>query len=279
MMHDLRVAKDPCARHHQSSAAVHPSARCRLPAACHHLRPRPVQRCSPIGRYYDPGTGQFISVDPLVDLTGLPYSYTGGNPVNGVDPTGMCVRFLGICWGGGAETSSVAFGWNPGNAWKGLKSFSAGFTNAGLWAISGGQLGAPAPYCEGLLTLSYYIGTGTAVTEAALASVGAFARSGPVLDELSASGTQPDPADAGGQLTRAGRAFAKAGEVFGRTSGNPAAINEAGQNALDQIIYNPGSTLEKVDTGRFAGGWKLVSPEGVGAVFSRDGIIQYFGRM
>ena len=51
-------------------------------------RRRAGSRSSVVGRYYDPGTGQFLSVDPLVDVTGQPYSYTGGNPVNAKDPTG-----------------------------------------------------------------------------------------------------------------------------------------------------------------------------------------------
>jgi RHS repeat-associated protein len=42
-----------------------------------------------INRYYDPTTGQFLSVDPLVDATGQPYAYTGDDPVNGVDPLGL----------------------------------------------------------------------------------------------------------------------------------------------------------------------------------------------
>ncbi len=42
-----------------------------------------------IGRYYDPGTGQFLSVDPLVQETGQPYAYTGDDPVNAVDPLGL----------------------------------------------------------------------------------------------------------------------------------------------------------------------------------------------
>jgi RHS repeat-associated protein len=40
-------------------------------------------------RYYDPATGQFISSDPLVDVTGQPYAYVGGDPVNEVDPLGL----------------------------------------------------------------------------------------------------------------------------------------------------------------------------------------------
>ena len=40
-------------------------------------------------RWYDPATGQFTSVDALVAITGEPYSYAGGNPVNGGDPLGL----------------------------------------------------------------------------------------------------------------------------------------------------------------------------------------------
>jgi RHS repeat-associated protein len=42
-----------------------------------------------INRYYDPATGQFLSVDPRVDVTEEPYAYTGDDPVNGVDPLGL----------------------------------------------------------------------------------------------------------------------------------------------------------------------------------------------
>jgi len=41
-------------------------------------------------RYYDPATGQFLSRDPLVALTGSAYGYVDGNPLNGIDPTGLC---------------------------------------------------------------------------------------------------------------------------------------------------------------------------------------------
>lgn len=42
-----------------------------------------------IGRYYDPATGQFLSVDPDVLQTGEPYSYASADPVNSSDPTGL----------------------------------------------------------------------------------------------------------------------------------------------------------------------------------------------
>jgi uncharacterized protein DUF4951 len=45
-----------------------------------------------VRRYYDPATGQFISVDPLVDQTEAPYAYASGDPVENSDPAGLfCV--------------------------------------------------------------------------------------------------------------------------------------------------------------------------------------------
>jgi RHS repeat-associated protein len=40
-------------------------------------------------RIYDPTTGQFLSRDPAVAMTRQPYGYVGGDPVNGVDPSGL----------------------------------------------------------------------------------------------------------------------------------------------------------------------------------------------
>jgi len=48
-----------------------------------------------VGGYYDPGTGQFLSVDPLVDETGQTYAYTGDDPVNGADPSGESAGISG----------------------------------------------------------------------------------------------------------------------------------------------------------------------------------------
>jgi RHS repeat-associated protein len=39
-------------------------------------------------RYYDPTTGQFLSMDSRVGFTLQPYAYVAGNPLNIVDPTG-----------------------------------------------------------------------------------------------------------------------------------------------------------------------------------------------
>lgn len=39
-------------------------------------------------RHYDPATGRFLGQDPLP--TGNPYAYVGNNPVNAIDPSGLC---------------------------------------------------------------------------------------------------------------------------------------------------------------------------------------------
>jgi RHS repeat-associated protein len=41
-----------------------------------------------IHRYYDPQTGQFLTVDPLLDQTGQPYTYAADDPINADDPDG-----------------------------------------------------------------------------------------------------------------------------------------------------------------------------------------------
>ena len=40
-------------------------------------------------RYYDPTTGQFLTVDPMVSITGQPFAFAGDDPVNQADPSGL----------------------------------------------------------------------------------------------------------------------------------------------------------------------------------------------
>ena len=71
------------------------------------------------------------------------------------------------------------------------------------------------------------------------------------VDALSDAG---QAADRGG-LTRAGRALAKhggrRGSAFPNPSGSADAINEAGQNALDDILTDPASSITSRFHGRF----------------------------
>ncbi|WP_051951351.1 RHS repeat-associated core domain-containing protein [Actinacidiphila yeochonensis] len=50
-------------------------------------------------RYYDPATAQFLTVDPDVEATLSAYAYVYGNPLNGIDPSGL--------WGIGSIVSSI----------------------------------------------------------------------------------------------------------------------------------------------------------------------------
>jgi RHS repeat-associated protein len=46
-------------------------------------------------RWYDPSTGQFLSVDPDFNQTLDAYGYADNNPLDGVDPTGLAMYLLG----------------------------------------------------------------------------------------------------------------------------------------------------------------------------------------
>ena len=62
------------------SSRHHPLSR------CSRLRSRQHWTPSPVGRYYDPTTGQFLSVDPDLQQTQDPYGYAGNDPVQSTDP-------------------------------------------------------------------------------------------------------------------------------------------------------------------------------------------------
>ena len=73
-------------------------------------------------RQYDPGTGRFLSVDPILDPTDTQtlggYTYAAGNPVTQADPTGLCFsNGASYCGGGVGENhghKSVSPGPCPG---------------------------------------------------------------------------------------------------------------------------------------------------------------------
>jgi len=64
-------------------------------------------------RYHDPQLGAFISVDPLVGQTGMPYLYGDGSPVTLSDPSGLCIADV---YGARERCSQAkAVGWLPGS--------------------------------------------------------------------------------------------------------------------------------------------------------------------
>lgn len=60
-------------------------------------------------RWYEQGTGRFLSEDPAGFAAGDPnlYSYVGGDPVDATDPSGQIAQFVVACAGGGL-TNTIA---------------------------------------------------------------------------------------------------------------------------------------------------------------------------
>jgi RHS repeat-associated protein len=73
-------------------------------------------------RSYDPATGQFLSLDPAVALTRVPYGYAADDPLNRTDPlglinwwhvakavgTGLDALAVGACVAAAATTAEIA---------------------------------------------------------------------------------------------------------------------------------------------------------------------------
>ena len=93
-------------------------------------------------RWYDPATGQFISVDALVGITDQPYEYAGSDPVNLTDPTGLA------CW------AALEFGLTKASrqCWKsGYKraghDIAHGTVGVCISGVVGGGLGGVGQVC------------------------------------------------------------------------------------------------------------------------------------
>jgi RHS repeat-associated protein len=111
-----------------------------------------------VNRYYDPGTSQFLTVDPLVAVTQSAYGYVADNPLNGTDPNGLCVSVFGHC-----------LGFHPLQGLKGAVNFAAGAANFVVSTVTLGHVKISVPFCGYGLGTSYDIGEWTGVVEAGLA--------------------------------------------------------------------------------------------------------------
>jgi RHS repeat-associated protein len=99
-------------------------------------------------RWYDPSSAQFISVDPMLAVTQEPYSYVGGDPMNAVDPSGMCVGLdETIAVGEVLGPDGLLFGLGPGNicgAKGGSALFRISMMSSTTWNILG-SVGVACP--------------------------------------------------------------------------------------------------------------------------------------
>jgi RHS repeat-associated protein len=84
-------------------------------------------------RWYDPGTGEFTSVDPDVAETGEPYVYAGDDPVNSGDPTGLFFNTPG----GGPQCPPAG---DPGNTLGRAREAYDYFTASGMTPIEASAL-------------------------------------------------------------------------------------------------------------------------------------------
>ena len=96
-----------------------------------------------INRYYDPSTGQFLSVDPLVGITDQPYQYVGGDPLNFIDPLGLCLSGFG--WACEAVHAVTHF---ARKHWRGIAQGAAIVAGA---VAAAGCIAATAGVCAGVV--------------------------------------------------------------------------------------------------------------------------------
>jgi len=225
-------------------------------------------------RYYDPGTGQFMSVDPLVDETGQPYAYTSGNPLNNTDPTGLfCVPFVtrGGCrlptWG---EARQEGYG-TAVSASAVLDSMTfGGFSYVANWA------GAGVSTCS----VDYQNGEKAALPINMLLAVGSFG--GDVAADAAVAGDVASNAANGARLAQqlrreeaasgllhinqADEAAVTVGQIFK----SPDMLKSMTPDQVDALVRNaPGWRVGTLQRGGHAGqGWTLRQIDG-------DGYIQW----
>lgn len=113
-------------------------------------------------RYYDPGTGQFLTVDPLFDVTRERYGYVGGDPLNGSDPSGLLLGIDNLIAGGvggvGGFLGSIGsqlIGTGTVNWTKVGISSAAGAAAGAAFATCGWCAGAAAGFVNDAATQLY----------------------------------------------------------------------------------------------------------------------------
>ena len=127
----------------------------------------PRVRSYSVRRYYDPQTGQFISIDPLVNQTEEPYTYANDDPVDDVDPDGLfCLRGHnsdGTCRGSsvvhdvarGSETA-LHVGLDLASVPPYAVYYGAYYEGKGInWV--GGKLGPVGSFASNQIVLQFYV--------------------------------------------------------------------------------------------------------------------------
>ncbi|WP_087038781.1 hemagglutinin repeat-containing protein [Caballeronia arvi] len=98
---------------------------------------------------------------------------------------------------------------------------------------------------------------------------------GKSINDLSDAAKMPDSSDRSGELSAAGRGLQKHGSredsAFPPAKGNPAAINEQGQKIVNEILNDPGRTVEQSNRGRYGDVIDVRASDGRGVRYGADG--------
>jgi RHS repeat-associated protein len=175
-------------------------------------------------RYYDPTVGRFISEDPIGIAAGVnPYTFADGDPVNRVDPTGMCGK-TALVWQHYFENPSDNY-YEVLAVW--YDSDGCGKGDGGGGGGTGASAGPKAPHCSEAL-----VAAGNSLADLSL-SLGSYS-SGMTAGGLALAVVFPEVAASGWALAEAGGylGLASAGSQVG--SGIMHGLGGAGwSNALN----------------------------------------------
>jgi RHS repeat-associated protein len=113
-------------------------------------------------RWFDSQTGSFTTRDPAFSQTDQAYPYSGGDPVNTTDPSGLD---FSLCVGPFC-TPNLHWQFQPGNIPKGAANLAAGAANTVIGLANSSNPGGPqygylSTYqggCDSLLGISTFIG-------------------------------------------------------------------------------------------------------------------------
>jgi RHS repeat-associated protein len=145
-------------------------------------------------RTYDPSTAQFLSVDPLEELSRAPFNFAEDNPLNERDPTGLFALGEIPIIGGGLEAVATRFV----GFWDGFTQPVFGGTAAirAALGLNGGldqcsseyqvasEVGGYTLDAEAVAPLAYAGGTGAGVILGSVGSEGATEATGNLFTDL-----------------------------------------------------------------------------------------------
>lgn len=220
------------------------------------------------GRYYDPNTAQFLSVDPLVNITGAPYSYAGDNPLNGTDPTGLDCTNTNSCPGGTAYSEN-------GGSWVDPSLQSSGSTtDQGIATVLAGGLNS------GTLASSSQDNSGgswgAAVLGGASSAISGSGKASENFVEHAASNAAEGSAERS-SLEGLDASIARVGYAFDGFSGAlSVTVDYANHLSVGEIFGHAIGGEVGVLTGGFVGGL-VCSESGPGAVICVVGLSGAFG--